>query len=125
MDYIIYLYEAGRADNLKQAVIMLDEEKRNLELINKMRHMESVIENAVYGMSKRVTGEISSMKNKLAAELQRSRAEMNTQMTALNAQAARSNSLSAAQLSELKGIRNNTSEIKAYASSIDYNTRKI
>ena len=43
VEYVISLYESGRAENLKQAVLILDNEKRNLRVLQKLEKIEGLL----------------------------------------------------------------------------------
>ena len=111
VEYIIYLYVTNRADNLKEALILLDEEKRRVELVTRMNELEYAIEEAASYISSRVSGAINTMSSKISRELEASRNQMNRQMSAMNAQMAFANTVSLSQLSQLSQIRRNTSSI--------------
>ena len=43
VEYVISLYKSGRAENLKQAILILDNEKRNLRVLEKLEEIEGLI----------------------------------------------------------------------------------
>ena len=118
IEYIIFLYEAGRADNLRQAVVILDQEKRNYQLLQKMEEVNYRIKEAANTISTRVSGAINTMSARISRELEISRDQMRSQMNTMNAQMAISNTLAASQLSQLRGIKSNTHNINSNISGL-------
>ncbi len=82
IDYVIYLYQTGRADDLKEALKQVDLERRNSQLVETMEKMSSTISRAVHNACSMTTSAISQMETRMGAALQ----ETNNQLRLANVQ---------------------------------------
>lgn len=65
LDYIIYLFETGRADSIKESLQLLDEMKRHVELMQVMNHISQTIRTGFNVLNSNMLNCFSTMSNQL------------------------------------------------------------
>ena len=66
LDYIIYLFETGRADSLKESLQLLDDMKRHVELMQVMNHISQTIRTGFNVLNSNMMSCFSAMSNQLS-----------------------------------------------------------